>query len=44
MIGLPIVFIIGLFAYKITVSIIHHRERMARMEHGIDPDSDGGKA
>jgi hypothetical protein len=31
MIGLPMVFVIGLFAYKITVSIIHHRERMAKM-------------
>ena len=43
MIGLPLVFVIGLFAYKITVSIIHHRERMAKIEHGIDPDGDGGK-
>ena len=37
-IGLPLVFVIALFAYKITGKIIHHRERIAKIEQGIDPD------
>lgn len=35
----PIVAIVGAFAYKITKSIIYHRERMAKIEHGMEPDS-----
>ncbi len=30
--------VIGGFAYAITKAIIRHRERMAMLEHGIDPD------
>jgi hypothetical protein len=37
-IGLPIVFVLGLIADKITGTIIHHRERIAKIEQGIDPD------
>ncbi len=35
----PIVFLIGLFAYKITTAIVAHRERMAKIQQGIDPDA-----
>lgn len=38
---IPIVAIVGAFAYKITKTIIAHRERMARIEHGVEPDSSG---
>lgn len=30
--------VIGAFAFAITKAIIRHRERMAMLEHGIDPD------
>ncbi len=33
---IPITAIIGGVAYKITTAIIAHRERMAKIEHGID--------
>jgi hypothetical protein len=35
---IPITAIIGGIAYKITTAIIAHRERMAKIEHGIDPN------
>lgn len=35
---IPIMAIIGGIAYKITTAIIAHRERMARIEHGLDPN------
>ncbi len=35
----PIVFLVLAFGYKMTQSIIVHRERMAKIEQGIDPDA-----
>ncbi len=35
---IPIAAIVGGIAYKITTAIIAHRERMARIEHGLDPN------
>jgi len=35
---IPISVIIGGIAYKITTAIIAHRERMAKIERGIDPN------
>lgn len=35
---IPITAIIGGITYKITTAIIAHRERMAKIEHGIDPN------
>ncbi len=36
---IPIVSIVGAIAYKITATIIAHRERMAKIQQGIDPDA-----
>ncbi|HEY2146862.1 MAG TPA: hypothetical protein VGH32_02930 [Pirellulales bacterium] len=33
---IPLAAIVGGIAYKITAAIIAHRERMARIEHGLD--------
>jgi hypothetical protein len=38
----PIVAISGGIAVAITKSIIAHRERMAKIQHGIDPDAKPG--
>jgi hypothetical protein len=35
----PVLFIIGSFAYGIARSVMRHRERIAKIEHGIDPDA-----
>jgi len=40
---IPITAIIGGIAYKITTAIIAHRERMAKIEHGIDPNEPPSK-
>lgn len=32
--------VVGGVAVAITKAIIRHRERMAKIEHGIDPDAD----
>lgn len=37
---IPIVAIIGGFAVTITNLVIRHRERMAKIQNGIDPDAD----
>ena len=34
-----IVAIIGFTGYKITAAFIRHRERIAKIERGIDPDA-----
>jgi hypothetical protein len=39
---IPIAAIVGGIAYKITTAIIAHRERMARIEHGLDPSEPPG--
>ncbi len=36
---IPIVAIIGGFAVKFTKIIMQHRERIAKIENGIDPDA-----
>ena len=33
--------IIGLTVYLVNQANIRHRERMAKIEHGIDPDANG---
>ena len=35
----PLVALIGAFTYGIVHSINRHRERMVKIEHGIDPDA-----
>jgi hypothetical protein len=35
----PIVAIVCGIAYKTVNAIMRHRERMAKIEHGIDPDA-----
>jgi hypothetical protein len=37
--AVPIVAIVCGIGYKTVVAIIRHRERMAKIEHGIDPDA-----
>jgi hypothetical protein len=37
--AVPLAAIIGGLAYSIVHSIMRHRERMAKIEHGIDPDA-----
>ena len=37
--AVPLVAIIGGITYSIAHSIMRHRERMAKIEHGIDPDA-----
>jgi uncharacterized membrane protein (DUF106 family) len=41
--AIPIVAILGGVAFQITRAILIHRERMTKIEHGIDPDANGGK-
>jgi hypothetical protein len=36
---IPIVAIICGIAYAITMAVIHHRERMAMIERGMNPDA-----
>ena len=36
---IPIVAIICGIGYAITKAVIHHRERMAMIERGMDPDA-----
>lgn len=36
---IPLTAIVGGIAYKITTAIITHRERMAKIQQGIDPDA-----
>jgi hypothetical protein len=35
----PIVAIVGGLTYATIIAMIRHRERMAKLEHGIDPDA-----
>jgi len=35
----PVV-VVGIVAYLINEANIRHRERMAKIEHGIDPDAE----
>ena len=35
----PLVAIVGGITYPIVKAMIRHRERMAKIEHGIDPDA-----
>ncbi|HEV3416766.1 MAG TPA: hypothetical protein VG056_08145 [Pirellulales bacterium] len=37
--AVPIVAIVCGIGYKTVTAIIRHRERMAKIEHGIDPDA-----
>jgi hypothetical protein len=37
--AIPIVAIIGGIGYSIATAIIRHRERMAKIQQGIDPDA-----
>jgi hypothetical protein len=37
--GIPIVAIVGGIALAITKSILRHRERIVKIQHGIDPDA-----
>jgi hypothetical protein len=39
---IPITAIVGGIGYKITTAIIAHRERMAKIHQGIDPDARQG--
>ena len=39
---IPILAIVGGIAYKITTAVIAHRERMAKIQQGIDPDARPG--
>lgn len=39
---IPITAIVGGIGYKITTEIIAHRERMAKIQQGIDPDERRG--
>jgi hypothetical protein len=36
--------VVGGVAVAITKAIIRHRERMAKIEHGIDPDAENDRA
>jgi Trk-type K+ transport system membrane component len=36
---IPVVAIAGGIGYAIVVAVIRHRERMAKIEQGIDPDA-----
>jgi hypothetical protein len=36
---IPICAVVGGITYAIVSAIIRHRERMAKIEHGIDPDA-----
>jgi hypothetical protein len=37
--AVPLAVIIGGITYSVVHSIMRHRERMAKIEHGIDPDA-----
>ncbi len=39
---IPLTAIVGGIAYKITTAVIVHRERMAKIQQGIDPDGKPG--
>jgi hypothetical protein len=39
---IPIIAIVGGIAFAITKAIIAHRERMAKIQQGIDPDAKSG--
>ena len=39
---IPIIAIVGGIAFGITKAIIAHRERMAKIQQGIDPDAKSG--
>jgi hypothetical protein len=39
---IPLTAIVGGIAYKIPTAIIAHRERMAKIQQGIDPDARPG--
>jgi hypothetical protein len=41
---IPLAAILGVFTFKIVAAIIAHRERMAKIDHGIDPDEPHGRA
>jgi hypothetical protein len=38
--AVPLVTIIGVITYSVAHSIMRHRERIAKIEHGIDPDAE----
>jgi hypothetical protein len=39
---IPITAVVGGIAFAITKAIIAHRERMAKIQQGIDPDAKSG--
>ncbi len=39
---IPIVAILGGISFAIIKAVIAHRERMAKIQHGIDPDAKSG--
>lgn len=36
---IPLAAVVGSFAYGITTAILRHRERIAKIQNGIDPDA-----
>ena len=36
---IPLAAVVGSFAFGITTAILRHRERIAKIQNGIDPDA-----